>query len=145
MEKYKAQCHGRRRAGISQAVNARDSVCKVMYNRLFQWLVYRANVSLGTSNLGGSDEGGGKFFIGVLDIAGFEFFAENSIEQLWINLSNEKLQQFFNNAVFKSEIAEYEAEGIPLDSIAFRDNQIILDLLEGKGGVADPRRCHLGR
>jgi myosin heavy subunit len=47
----------------------------------------------------------------LLDIAGFESFEKNTWEQLCINLSNECLQQHFNNYIFKSELADYTAEG----------------------------------
>ena len=41
--------------------------------------------------------------IGILDIYGFGSFKENSFEQLCINLANERLQQQFNEHVFKGE------------------------------------------
>ncbi len=41
--------------------------------------------------------------VGVLDIYGFESFEYNDLEQFCINLANEKLQQHFNQHVFKQE------------------------------------------
>ncbi len=39
----------------------------------------------------------------LLALTGFEQFKENDFEQFCINLANEKLQQHFNQHVFKME------------------------------------------
>ncbi|KAL0392637.1 UNVERIFIED_CONTAM: Myosin-8 [Sesamum radiatum] len=51
-------------------------------------------------------------------------------EQFCINLTNEKLQQHFNQHVFKMEQEEYSKEEIDWSYIEFVDNQDILDLIE---------------
>ncbi|XP_050897340.1 myosin-8 [Lathyrus oleraceus] len=59
-----------------------------------------------------------------------------SFEQFCINLTNEKLQQHFNQHVFKMEQEEYTKEEIDWSYIEFVDNQDVLDLIEKKpGGV----------
>jgi len=114
-----------------QALVVRDSVAKFIYSSLFDWLVEIINYGLAT------DEGLNQVnsFIGVLDIYGFEHFAKNSFEQFCINYANEKLQQEFNQYVFKLEQEEYVREQIDWTFINFSDNQPCIDLIEGKLGV----------
>ena len=82
------------------AANAsRDALAKNLYARLFDWLVAAINRKI--SALGSGHRS--KRSIGILDIYGFESFKENSFEQLCINYANERLQQQFNQHVFKGE------------------------------------------
>lgn len=111
----------------SAANEARDSLAKNLYAKLFDWLVMAINrkiFTIGTGRRTGRS-------VGILDIYGFESFKENSFEQLCINLANERLQQQFNGHVFKGEQEEYEREGIDWSYVDFVDNQDCLDLLEG--------------
>ncbi|CAJ2651844.1 myosin-6 [Trifolium pratense] len=109
------------------ATLSRDALAKVVYSRLFDWLVDKINNSIG-------QDPDSKSLIGVLDIYGFESFKSNSFEQFCINLTNEKLQQHFNQHVFKMEQEEYKKEEIDWSYIEFVDNQDILDLIEKKPG-----------
>ncbi|KAL9123311.1 MAG: hypothetical protein Q9187_000150, partial [Circinaria calcarea] len=114
-----------------QAIVVRDSVAKFIYSSLFDWLVETINYSLATEQIISQANS----FIGVLDIYGFEHFAKNSFEQFCINYANEKLQQEFNQHVFKLEQEEYMREQINWTFINFSDNQPCIDLIEGKLGV----------
>ncbi|XP_039032382.1 myosin-17-like [Hibiscus syriacus] len=109
------------------AVASRDALAKTIYSRLFDWLVDKINVSIG-------QDPNSESIIGVLDIYGFESFKCNSFEQFCINFTNEKLQQHFNQHVFKMEQEEYKKEEINWSYIEFVDNQDVLDLIEKKPG-----------
>ncbi|KAJ0510529.1 putative myosin ATPase [Helianthus annuus] len=111
----------------NSAAISRDAMAKIVYSKLFDWIVTRINNSIG-------QDANSKLLIGVLDIYGFESFKTNSFEQFCINLTNEKLQQHFNQHVFKMEQEEYSKEEINWSYIEFVDNQDILDLIEKKPG-----------
>ncbi|CAN1271199.1 XI-E [Linum perenne] len=111
----------------NSAAISRDGLAKTLYSRLFDWLVDKINNSIG-------QDPDSKCLIGVLDIYGFESFKTNSFEQFCINFTNEKLQQHFNQHVFKMEQEEYTKEQIDWSYIEFVDNQDVLDLIEKKPG-----------
>ena len=127
------------------------ALCKSVYEKMFLWMVIRINEMLDTKQPR-------QFFIGVLDIAGFEIFdvsnwkiseqfkdqhyfamqlntflwsQYNSLEQLCINFTNEKLQQFFNHHMFVLEQEEYKKEGIVWEFIDFgMDLAACIELIE---------------
>ncbi|KAM6957857.1 myosin-16-like [Aplochiton taeniatus] len=112
-----------------QCVYSIGALAKAVYDRMFKWMVLRINRTLDTKMQR-------QYFIGVLDIAGFEIFEYNSFEQLCINFTNEKLQQFFNHHMFVLEQEEYKKEGIDWVFIDFGlDLQACIELLEKPMGV----------
>ncbi|CAO3656403.1 unnamed protein product [Mucor hiemalis] len=110
----------------AQVVASLDALAKTLYERNFAFLVERVNKAIDGHK--SKDKLG---FIGVLDIAGFEIFESNSFEQLCINYTNEKLQQFFNQNMFELEQEEYQKEKIAWNYIDFgKDLQPTIDLIE---------------
>ncbi|KAM8847209.1 unconventional myosin-VI-like isoform 2-T2 [Synchiropus picturatus] len=109
---------------VEQANNARDALAKAIYSRLFDHVVTRVNQCFPFQSSAN--------FIGVLDIAGFEYFEHNSFEQFCINYCNEKLQQFFNERILKEEQELYQREGLGVNEVHYVDNQDCIDLVEAK-------------
>ncbi|NXM74601.1 MYSS protein, partial [Serilophus lunatus] len=132
-EFLKALCYPRVKVGnefvtkgqnVTQVNNSVGALAKAMFEKMFLWMVIRINQQLDTKQPR-------QYFIGVLDIAGFEIFDFNSFEQLCINFTNEKLQQFFNHHMFVLEQEEYKKEGIEWEFIDFgMDLAACIELIE---------------
>ncbi|RKP13419.1 P-loop containing nucleoside triphosphate hydrolase protein [Piptocephalis cylindrospora] len=113
---------------LGQARYAGEALARALYERMFGVLVTHINHGVTTISATALPK---KSFIGVLDIAGFEIFESNSLEQLLINYTNERLQQFFNHHMFILEQEEYRQEGIPWSFIDFGlDLAPTIDLIE---------------
>ncbi|XP_071052220.1 myosin heavy chain, muscle isoform X35 [Onthophagus taurus] len=114
---------------VNQVNYSVGAMSKAMFDRLFKWLVKKCNETLDTKQKR-------QHFIGVLDIAGFEIFDYNGFEQLCINFTNEKLQQFFNHHMFVLEQEEYQKEGINWAFIDFgMDLLACIELIEKPMGI----------
>lgn len=106
------------------ATTSRDVFAKCIYDALFRLMIASINSSVAADDMDVAS------FIGLLDIFGFEFFDANSLEQLFINYANEKLQDHFNYSVFKSEREIYEEEGLAWTFTDYPDNAERLELFE---------------
>ncbi|XP_016846800.1 myosin-1B [Anolis carolinensis] len=134
----KALCYPRVKVGneyvtkgqtVQQVYNNVGALAKAVFEKMFLWMVVRINQQLDTKQPR-------QYFIGVLDIAGFEIFDYNSLEQLCINFTNEKLQQFFNHHMFVLEQEEYKKEGIEWEFIDFgMDLAACIELIEKPMGI----------
>ncbi|XP_042365992.1 myosin-6-like [Plectropomus leopardus] len=134
----KGLCHPRVKVGnewvtkgqnVQQVNYSIGALAKSVYEKMFLWMVVRINQSLDTKQPR-------QYFIGVLDIAGFEIFDFNTFEQLCINYTNEKLQQFFNHHMFVLEQEEYKKEGIVWEFIDFgMDLAACIELIEKPMGI----------
>ncbi|XP_044252372.1 myosin heavy chain, muscle isoform X21 [Tribolium madens] len=135
---YNALCKPRIKVGAEFVTQGRNvnqvnysvgAMSKAMFDRLFKFLVKKCNETLDTKQKR-------QHFIGVLDIAGFEIFDFNGFEQLCINFTNEKLQQFFNHHMFVLEQEEYQREGIEWAFIDFgMDLLACIELIEKPMGI----------
>ena len=124
------------------------ALIKWIYNRLFLWIVRKINYTHAScqkrSSIDDSDSGASisaiaekdgcsiirsNSYIGILDIFGFEILELNSLEQLCINYTNERLQQQFNEFIFVNEQNIYRQGGLNWSDISFRDNQTVIDLI----------------
>ncbi|WAR28876.1 MYO16-like protein, partial [Mya arenaria] len=107
---------------VERARDCRDALAKMLYARLFSWIVN------GINQLIQPVEEGSDLQIGILDIFGFENFPQNSFEQMCINVANEQIQLYTNENILYREQQDCLLEGVPLVDVTYNNNQAILDL-----------------
>ena len=93
-----------------QATSTRDAFIKMLYSKLFEYIVEMVNKALNVTASGGDSP----LNVSVLDIFGFEIFPQNYFEQFCINHANEKLQLHFNQFNFMQVMS------VSTDSCAMR-------------------------
>uniref|UniRef100_A0A4W6DC05 Myosin, heavy chain b n=1 Tax=Lates calcarifer TaxID=8187 RepID=A0A4W6DC05_LATCA len=131
----KALCYPRVKVGnefvtkgqtVPQVNNAVMALSKSVYEKMFLWMVVRINEMLDT-----------KHMFGRYYITSYSFIKTIlNLEQLCINFTNEKLQQFFNHHMFVLEQEEYKKEGIEWEFIDFgMDLAACIELIEKPMGI----------
>ncbi|KAF4708942.1 hypothetical protein FOZ62_006932, partial [Perkinsus olseni] len=135
---------------VEKAIEQRDALARFLYGLVFTKVVVKTNSacitatpspatherrrrqSVASSLADFTDDG--SLFCGVLDIFGFEYYKNNTFEQLCINYANERLQGFFVDYVFNHEQQVYHRDGIHWESVVldYPDNQASIALLDGR-------------
>lgn len=98
--------------GAKAATAQRDAVAKTIYSRVFTSIVDGINERLQQQNAGQGGSHASSATLGLLDIFGFEDMPVNGLEQMYINLTNERIQYLFNTVMFERELAAYRREGV---------------------------------
>ncbi|CAJ1072681.1 unconventional myosin-IXb-like isoform X1 [Xyrichtys novacula] len=115
---------------LQEAYTVRDSMAKSLYGALFDWIILHINHAV--INRRDMEESVSCLSIGILDMFGFENHRVNSFEQLCINYTNEKLQYYINQHVFKLKQEGYVSEGITWQNIDYSDNSGCIQLISEK-------------
>ncbi|XP_060939757.1 unconventional myosin-IXb isoform X2 [Limanda limanda] len=121
---------------LEEASKMRDSMAKSLYSALFDWIVLHINLAM--LNRRDMEDSVSCLSIGVLDMFGFENLHTNGFEQLCINYTNEKLQHYINQNIFKLKQEDYVSEGLTWQNIEYSDNSGCIKLISQKStGIFD--------
>jgi len=110
---------------------ARDAFARVLYERVFSWLVSRINIALCSED--------SQAIVSVLDVpGGITADASNpgAFSLLCRNYVHERFVHFYNTIMFTNHAKELREEGVvPLTELDSPDNTDRLKLLENRGGI----------
>jgi myosin heavy subunit len=109
-----------------------NSMAKELYAKLFNWLFRRLNSGIKGTSLPLNPK---HRSIGLLDIYGFEIDEINTLDQLFINYTNEQLQNIYISHVFKNECLLFEQQGLEkyISLIQFQDNVGLIKAIDSVG------------
>eukprot|EP00397_Hematodinium_sp_SG-2012_P000913 GEMP01000914.1.p1 GENE.GEMP01000914.1~~GEMP01000914.1.p1 ORF type:complete len:1164 (-),score=229.49 GEMP01000914.1:1809-5300(-) len=127
---------------VQHASLRRHELAKSVYAAIFDWILQRLNDATKADSIKDN------VFIAVLDFFGFENLDHNSLEQLYINYTSERLLQIFYETTIAHEYRFYEEEGLELPPLklcnsmdlltAFSDtNNGIFHMVDGARGDAE--------
>jgi hypothetical protein len=127
--------------GLGVSRNLRDSMARTVYDQLFVWMIAEMSRILSTKS--GTCNVDRQPFIGVLDIFGFEFYADetliplggqvmNTLDQYNINMCNEVLQGEFVRCIFDLEQDLYKTQLNREIEIDFEKNYDTIELMWGR-------------
>lgn len=111
-----------------EAQKARDAVCRALYSHIFSCVVNIINQALSDNNV---ETPSCSPYIGILDMFGMEQTSVNGLEQLFINYSNEVLQNEFNKHIFESQVELLRKESVecPLELSECPSNSLCVDMI----------------
>lgn len=109
-------------------IGNRNTICKAIYNAMFQFIIYKIQKALNPTTTQRLNS------INLLDIFGFENFGDNSLEQLCINFTNEKLLKQYNKYVFENEMVILKEDGLEkeIENIRPPTNDDVISLLSSQ-------------
>eukprot|EP00917_Polyrhabdina_sp_WS-2016_P002749 GHVP01005969.1.p1 GENE.GHVP01005969.1~~GHVP01005969.1.p1 ORF type:complete len:1291 (-),score=191.39 GHVP01005969.1:123-3995(-) len=111
---------------FSRTMSVRNALMRVIYCTLFDFIVGFINEDLISEDDSKSTK---NHSIGVLDIYGFENLRSNGMEQLMINLANERLQEFFVQKIIVGESECLKNEGIKIPHVEVPEAKPVLDVI----------------
>ncbi|OMJ30214.1 Chitin synthase 8 [Smittium culicis] len=109
-----------------KASEKRDSLASLIYSLLLKWMIKKINTCLNDASYTDDTHN----IIGILDAPGFQNYTTNSLYEMVINYTNERIFHFLNHQIYQVGNADFESEGISeiIKSVKYVNNNDNIDL-----------------